>query len=122
MKLSEAIRMNGMMKPQGFGTGSIKSLDAPCAIGGALQSVGRQIAVFLEANFREFRDEWPFVANLAHCPACKGNISREIVELVWHLNDYHCWTRSQIADWVETIEPDQSLIGELQTTEHAFAE
>jgi len=22
-----------------------------------------------------------------------------------HLNDYHKWTRSQIADWVELVEP-----------------
>jgi hypothetical protein len=27
------------------------------------------------------------------------------IRTIAHLNDYHKWTREQIADWVETMEP-----------------
>lgn len=112
MKLSEAIRMNGMMKPQGFGGDSIVSVDAPCALGGALQSVGMQPAD-RDYGFGAVEAAWPYSADLRYiflCPTCgeAAFLAPSVIRnLIWHLNDQHKWTRSQIADWVETVEPDQ---------------
>lgn len=115
MKLSEAIRMNGMMKPQGFGSESARDTDAPCAIGGALQSIGRQTPARFEASaFGGITTEWPFVREVSSCPACFGDVCSgrisSVVGIIWRLNDVHRWTRSQIADWVATVEPQETEI------------
>jgi hypothetical protein len=104
MKLSEAIRMNGMMKPQGFGGISIADPDAPCALGGALQSVGRQLPFVSEPNYNFVRDIWPFLDEERDCPEC-GYTGHPMYVIIYHLNDVHRWTRAQIADWVELHEP-----------------
>ena len=115
MKLSEAIRMNGMMKPQGHGHMSMMSIDRPCALGGALQIISapqEMVELFIR---------WPWTVKSRHlCPAClrpdKFSIIREEfrcsaaiqgAHIIWHLNDSHLWTRQQIADWVETVEPQE---------------
>jgi hypothetical protein len=108
MKLSEAIRMNGMMKPQGFGPDSIISTDAPCALGGALQSVGSHPRSQMDALWA-VADKWPWsIAQYNTCPVCDSLFyQRPIRAIIWHLNDDHEWTRQQIADWVETVEPQE---------------
>ena len=104
MKLSEAIRMNGMMKPQGFGADSLYSLDAPCALGGALQSIGTPAKN--QTDYSPVKVAWPWVKEPEFsCPIAKGCSPRTPLQMIWHLNDTHRWTRSQIADWVETVEP-----------------
>jgi hypothetical protein len=104
MKLSEAIRMNGMMKPQGFGVASLDEVNAPCVVGGALQSIGRQAG-----RWAALEQEWPFVLEIKHyCPVCLHlpHLKPATLELIlWHLNDVHRWTREQIAGWVATVEP-----------------
>lgn len=113
MKLSEAIRMNGMMKPQGFGPDAIISADAPCAIGGALQSVGRQSKTNSLSNYGRLLEIWPFARrNISNCPASdccdyRGLTLNHLETVLWHLNDVHAWTRQQIADWVATVEPQE---------------
>jgi hypothetical protein len=108
MKLSEAIRMNGMMREQGFGGDSISSLQAPCALGGALQSVGKQQARS-DDNYPMVARTWPWSRNdkaqVFTCPACPKQTLA--ANLVWHLNDNHFWTRSRIADWVASVEPQE---------------
>ena len=116
MKLSEAIRMNGMMKPQGFGAESYLSLEAPCALGGALQMIGKlphSRDYFLPITI------WEFLMNRAKCPACSYSRHISVLGVLTHLNDSHKWTRSQIADWVETVEsaPAQEQTCELVCTE-----
>jgi hypothetical protein len=108
MKLSEAIRMNGMMKPQGFGDQSIASLDAPCAIGGALQSIGIQDPRGASNNYGLATFAWPWLNRKLDCPFCNVFKGHRIVSVLYHLNDNHRWTRSQIADWVETVEPKET--------------
>jgi len=108
MKLSEAIRMNGMMKPQGFGDYSIGSIEAPCAIGGALQSVGLQDCLQIGMNYMIVTDVWPWLKLPVSCPVTDcycGGIQVQAISLIYHLNDQHRWTRAQIADWVELHEP-----------------
>lgn len=43
-----------------------------------------------------------------------GRIFRKpIVLLIVHLNDYHRWTREQVADWLETLDIDLAFkVGE----------
>jgi hypothetical protein len=114
MKLSEAIRLNGMSKPQGFGVDSMRSLEAPCALGGALQSVGRQGTDPDRPgrNYELVREIWPWlVVPDTNCPDCAG--CGNVLSIIWHLNDVHLWTRQQIADWVATIEPQEEPVVEV---------
>jgi hypothetical protein len=104
MKLSEAIRLNGMTKPQGVGGASLSSLSAPCAIGGALQSIGRQLTDgFVQDNYSRFKKAWSWTKRDGRCPACSS--PQPIFAVIYHLNDIHRWNREQIAAWVETVEP-----------------
>ena len=107
MRLSEAIMMNGMTKPQGFGNESAYSVDAPCAIGGALQIVGKQPTQCEGHCLKALRDVWPWTADTpSFCPVCCEET--EARNIIWHLNDQHHWTRAQIAEWVATIEPKET--------------
>lgn len=90
MKLSDAIRLGSMLRPQGFGA-------VPCR-------ENQLTFCTLEAAIAAgYRYEKP--GHVVACPACQGNNSRGIESIVVHLNDHHHWTRERIADWVETIEP-----------------
>lgn len=108
MKLSEAIRMNGMMVPQGFGGHSMGSVMEPCALGGALQSIGKQHANKMDDNYCEVRQTWPWASRLyVDCPSECGRGTNAVMSCIYHLNDRHRWTRQQIADWVASIEPQE---------------
>jgi len=112
MKLSEAIRLNGMMLPQGRGCLSVIDSAAPCAIGGALIAAGICLDNFSDVTvYTPFKQLWPWTKRvIAFCPCYsegKFPCRREsvVVGIIWHLNDHHEWTRNQIADWVEFVEP-----------------
>lgn len=113
MKLSEAIRLNGMMKPQGKGNDSIVSRVAPCALGGALQSIGRQPEDMREA-YRILVEEWPWISHVTLCPCGHPHIRcthpwMTVAAVIWTLNDLHGWSRSAIADWVQQFESSLSM-------------
>lgn len=96
MKLSEAIRLGAMMKPQGFaGTGSRKCQET-CAYGAALDAISSDESV---------STHWPWLKTLypdpVWCPVCHLSCD---VHIIPHLNNKHRWTRERIADWVETLE------------------
>lgn len=102
MKLSEAIRLGAMLKPQGFGHGSgYPHASATCALGAAYE------ASDCGAGWASLEKRFPVVNALPlKCPTCgKANPG-----MVPHLNDDHRWTREQIADWVESIEREQEQI------------
>lgn len=106
MKLSEAILMNGMVKPQGFGSDSIGSLEAPCALGGALQSVGQQApSASSLRNMSLVGDFWPWARKLQSHPLTGERMPSHSV--IWRLNDEFLWTRAQIAAWVASVEPQE---------------
>jgi hypothetical protein len=105
VKLSEAIRLGAMMRPQAFGT--VFDGIGTCAMGAACDAVG--------ANYYNMRDSDELGMNhddCVPCPAC-GKRPQEFVYAstiagnIAHLNDHHFWTREAIADWVETIEAQQ---------------
>lgn len=115
MKLSEAISLRGIKKPQGRGARSIVSRYAPCALGGALQAIGQQPETPNEA-YDAIRENWPFVREPAMCPCCGRNHREKVLDptggeyilaVIVFLNDAHRWTRNQIADWVATVEPTE---------------
>jgi hypothetical protein len=108
LKLSEAIRLGAMIRPQ--------TMDAffarghSCAWGAALEATGTAYdEQLLWANDTIFR-QWGWILNrMVRCPAC-GEV-RPIISMVPHLNDlWHCWPRERIAEWVATIEPAEAPI------------
>lgn len=125
MKLSEAIRLGAMLRPQAYGTYFSFSLSASCAIGAALEArYGLETAkkvIEVEATL-----PWPDLdlERVVECPAINGGLmgpclqmSNAMGSLIAHLNDVHRWTRERIADWVEEQEKLQA-----QAKESAKAE
>lgn len=102
MKLSEAIRLEGMTLEQSVGESSDVTRSA-CALQGAALMVGRSAMRWGQS----IKAEWPWTSMVRPgCPVC-GAHGPSGLGIIIHLNDEHCWTRNQIADWVETIEPDE---------------
>ena len=107
MKLSEAIRLGAMLRPQGHG-GLRKSQGgvlATCALGAACDAVG--IAIDASGSNMEayaaLRARWPILREPVMHPE-DGNMER-MLEITYLLNDISKWSRERIADWVETVEP-----------------
>ena len=95
MLLSEAIRLGAMLGPQCFDEFHNEQTDATCALGAAFLALGT------EGSF--FGPEWCLGNIPADCPQCRHKLKNS-VQVITHLNDYHRWSRSAIADWVETLE------------------
>ncbi len=95
MKLSEAMRLGAMLKPQGFG------LTRPEGTACALDAVALAATTDISALSKGFPilDMWGI-----HCPECGpqpfSNLTVGMV-IAGHLNDDHRWTRERIADWIE---------------------
>lgn len=106
MKLSEAIRLGAMMKPQ-CSDGAMVSDDgtAVCAIGAGALAVGIAVANAPEC-YHAVRERFPVLGAAATHPL-QGNEPRTVEGVIWNLNDSSGWTREQIADWVETVERAQ---------------
>ena len=106
MKLSEAIRLGSMLKPQL----RARSFDgvATCAAAAACDAIGR-----LE-RWKDVwpivKERWPIIETTAMCPVLVlgGNIETSVETGIIYLNDAEGWTREQIADWVQTIEDAQA--------------
>src|SRR5918994_57756 len=99
MRLSEAIRLGAMMRPQAFRT--LLTDDGAYAFGAALLAVGARP----EEAVPSALDRWPWASTVsADCPGCGR--SRTLFRVITHLNDRHRWTREQIAKWVAAIEPN----------------
>jgi hypothetical protein len=128
MRLSEAIRLGAMLKPQAFGMeegtvpgprtpGDVLGLRAQigtCAMGAAVDAGWRYQTERIERLVNGSVMFWstatpmtPITLWSASCP-CQNRRQCEqpksVIHVVTHLNDHHEWTRERIADWVETIE------------------
>lgn len=105
MRLSEAIRLGAMLKPQAFEGPSavpLKYQTRTCALAAAADALGlRELNIW----FRPW--PWPWV-NDEHrqrvCPVCTTD-QLHPAGVIAHLNDHHHWAREVIADFVATIEP-----------------
>jgi hypothetical protein len=98
MRLSDAIRLGAMMKPQAF-KGLFRD-GGSCALGAALDAIG----CGLDDGFRDQLALFPTTIGIGRvtCPQC-GRFGW-IDAVVVHLNDDHRWTREAIADFVEPLE------------------
>ena len=133
MRLSEAIRLGAMMKPQAFGSETnglwskptptlgltYKIADLSCAWQAAFDAEG--LSKVPVTNQRPglrggmpathtviVPDQWFQMVELnQECPQCA--IADLGYRIIAHINDQHHWTRERIADWVETIENAQSV-------------
>lgn len=128
LRLSEAIRLGSMLRPQTRGNlyyhyrGEIRS----CAYGAALEAAGLiapAVNVDTSSDALDIKAEelWPVMTNaVLKCPASgRTALARteyyydlqnardgvQVVGIIQHLNDSHRWTRERIADWVVTVEP-----------------
>ena len=106
MKLSEAIRLGSMLKPQV--RDEMFAENGTCALGAAYEAIG------LSGNNFHYQVSVPgWMQALIElpapvCPQCLHEREGRILgDVVIHLNDDHYWTREQIADWVETVEAAQ---------------
>ena len=116
MKLSEAIRLGAMLRPQTFA--SFFGDDGSCAIGAASEAAGLRVGRAVDVD--GLRKMWaPIWAIKAQCPVCDKR--RGVASIIGHINDDHRWTRDQIADWVESIESEQEQEQQEQLTEQPVA-
>jgi len=117
MKLSVAIRLGAMLKPQGFGSpysGGDERKTQACALEGAALALGIKY------------DDLPFIDLQVTCPECGGPHQQYLnVFIAGHLNDAHHWTRERIADFVQSIEdqnPEIAAQPEVGTADPRVAE
>ncbi len=106
MKLSEAMRLGAMIRPQAFGGYMVRKGAEyhSCVLGAAIEAANSGLAA------------WPWLKSWKYhpfCPACAGgDQSGDAYSIIVHLNDRHRWTRERIADWVATIEPAEEVAAE----------
>lgn len=112
MKLSEAIRLGAMKRPQAFGVLFHRREGSTCAWGAALDAIGTLDKILVGMNEQQQQDliraSFPDVHKwgMMMCPSCPTSwlTYRTALDTLIHLNDRHEWSRQRIADWVETIE------------------
>ncbi len=95
LKLSEAMRLGAMLKPQGFS--GFRHNGRTCALGAVADSIG---GVSLDGVVSYYSH---LTVQPATCPACVSSAysPKSLVGAIIHLNDTHRWTRERIADWIE---------------------
>lgn len=108
MRLYEAIRLGSKLHPQGFG--GFRNYQGGTIVTCAIGAVGEAIGLDLKKNINaeRLRHHWPWMFQTSSpCPVCQCEY--QVICIITHLNDDHRWTRERIADWVETIEPQEPL-------------
>ena len=110
LRLSEAIRLGAMMLPEVRGPifdRKDNRICAACAIGSALYAVGtaddRERWLTRSGSVEELICFWPWT-NERRMDPVRG-VNFRIDSIIIDLFETAHWTREQIADWVETIEP-----------------
>jgi hypothetical protein len=115
MRLSEAIRLGSLLRPQGF-RALFTPFGASCALGAALEATGANFRPADSADFTFTLDAlleqrgWRCLAT--YIPAWREVLdlgiptprALDVLNMITALNDYAQWTRERIADWVESIE------------------
>ena len=102
MRLSDAIRLGSMLRPQAFG--EFFNGGGSCALGAASEAAGLRLTT--SGPYADLADVFPILNSQSDCVChvCQSHCI-ELGFVVTHLNDDHRWTRQQIADWVATVEP-----------------
>ncbi len=107
MKLSEAIRLGAMLRPQAFFRLFDRGNGGTCAMGAAADAIGaldHQLNCYT-SDFKSKRpNEWRSLFGVNPlCPTC-AMTHGSVCEVIVCLNNDQRWSREQIADWVETVE------------------
>lgn len=108
MKLSEAIRLGAMMKPQGIG-GRMDG-ETRCALAGASDALGiearRHLSCVPRVDYEALRARYPILDAPVEAMPVSDNSGYgwTLLSAIWALNDNYEWTRERIADWVQSIE------------------
>lgn len=114
MKLSDAIRLGALLRPQAFGRLFDADERATCALGAAYEAIG-ELDRFLEidadptaASMELLEPAFKVLTawgtgQFVTCPGPQ-QVQMQLGAAITTLNDHHKWTREQIADWVETLE------------------
>lgn len=109
MKLSEAIRLGSMVRPQAFG--NYYDADGSCAMGAALEAHGHRDSILARlpcaVSLKAMAPEWVWATTTMQTACPFGCLTCSSFAIAAHLNDYHRWTREAIADWIATIEPQE---------------
>lgn len=108
MKLSEAIRLGAMLRPQGFGR--LHGNGKTCALGAAMSAAGwseEDLDKSPTTVQPSFFEAFPILSKRVTVPE-KGHERSLWYAISLELNDSCRWTRERIADWVETIEPNET--------------
>lgn len=111
MKLSEAIRLGSMMVPQAFRAEYSYNfrgkIIAACALGAAKLAIGvgeQDLGQQVYANW-----PWTMAIETKYSPENAEPSMVNIACLITQLNDLECWSREQIADWVEQYENERHV-------------
>jgi hypothetical protein len=114
MKLSEAIRLGAMMKPQAFNGDDTQG---SCALAAAAEACG--MARNDEGNipYSALSRTFPVLTQCVDSPVPLF-AGCDVEELIWRLNDCACWSRERIADWVATIEAEQVESADIREAVH----
>lgn len=148
MKLSEAIRLGAMLRPQAFGSihgiqrgvslGGVLGLSMPdivttCALGAAMEAFGCKAIPAEEATGEvlgtrgrpvkgemtiQSPDEWARFLIGTYSCPACDTFRGHGTQIIPHLNDTHRWTRERIASFVEQIE-NQQTVSALTGEQHA---
>jgi len=111
MKLSEAIRLGAMIRPQGFHSMFQRGRDGrllSCALGAAWEASGSGcVPEFgISGVVKDLTLRFPILKMTVLVPKELnfGTFPCSIQEIIFALNDNLRWTREQIADYVAEVE------------------
>lgn len=120
--LSEAMREGAKIRPQWYGSMfgvSMKFSEetegvGSCALGAAYEAVHGGY-VLAPQNSTVLYADFPILAQPCEPPCDCADVSHadsseDLRGVIIHLNDAHCWTREQIADFVEQFESSSSPV------------
>src|SRR5687767_14918938 len=109
---SDAIRYGATLRPQGEGgTSAQAAVGRSCAIlAGAEAMTG---TLWIDGDYQLVKRAFPYLLNPAECPQhCQDGISYKpkLLDVLYHLNDEHKWTREAIADWLQEREDELGFV------------
>lgn len=119
MRLSEAIRLGSMLKPQGFA--HYQTNGGSCAFGAAMDACGVEASLQNGMLDTALEAMFPLSVVQAKCPACETFPWGDAASVIIHLNDDHEWSREAIADWVESVESPETPPAIERTPDEEFA-
>lgn len=120
LRLSEAIRLGSLLRPQGKST--LFSFSgrwddgqpiASCALGAAYEAATGTVILrtCMETEaWRYLKETFPIINNPAEWPQSVGGENSKfhgcspLIRIIFTLNDHFGWTRTQIADYIATLE------------------